>query len=171
MRARFINENIDFERGGDPKSKLGVGKVAKAKEMLEREFGDRDDHFNPYTYKIHSLDNIEIRYSDKFREDTKGAKRPQRGIDDVWILKYSEIDQFVPRYYTTTEFNMSNHWVIDKRYISWHMLSNMEVKSEQYMSIYHDKEETEVIAKALNEHYGPAVGFELVEKIKEEDES
>ena len=35
------------------------------------------------------------------------------------------------------------------------------------MSVYHDEEETDVIAKALCDHYGPAVGFELVEHKKE----
>lgn len=170
MKARFVNE-ANFERGSDVKASMGVGKAGKAKEMLEREFGDRPDHFNPYTYKIHSLDNIEIRYSDEYREQREGSKSPNFGIDDVWILKYSEIDKFITRYYTTTAFNVSNHWVIDKRYIRWNMLSNMKVESETYMSIYHGEEEADVVAKALNEHYGPAVGFELVEKITPDNES
>jgi len=169
MKARFVSE-ANFERGGDPKASIGVGKAAKAKEMLEREFGKREGLFNPYSYKIHSLDNIEIRFSERYREDRKVAKRPHKGLDDVWILKYSEIDQFVTRFYTTTEFNMSNHWVIDKRYLRWHRLSDMKIESETYMSIYHGEEEAEVIAKALNEHHGPAVGFELVER-KMGDES
>lgn len=163
MKAKKVYETSNFERGQDTKATLGVGKAAKAKEMLEKEFGDRPGYRSPYKYNINSLDNIEISFSEKYRAGMQDAK----GLNDVWIIKYSEIDQFVIRYYTTNEFNMSNHWVIDKKYISWHMLSNMKVKSEQYMSIYHDKEEAEVIAKALNEHYGPAVGFELIEKIDE----
>lgn len=168
MKAIFVNE-VNFERGQDPGAAMGIGKAGKAKEMLEREYGDREGRFNPYSYKIHSLDNIEVRLSDRYKEGRKGAKSPDRGIDDVWILKYSEIDQFITRYYTTTEFNMSNHWVIDKQSIVWHMLSNMRIEQENYMSIYKGEEEANVIAKALCEHYGPAVGFELVEKIQSSD--
>lgn len=164
MRAKTINENVKFERGQDPASGMNIGKSAKAKEMLDQEFGNRAGQFNPFSYKINSLDNIELRYSDRVRKNSKEAEDPLPGIDDVWILKYIEIDQFVTRYYTTTEFNMSNHWVIDKRHIRWHNLSEMGTKSEIYMSIYHGEEEAEVIAKALCDHYGPAVGFELVEK-------
>ena len=169
MRARTVNEAVKFERGSDPKAGLNIGKAAKAKEMLEREYGDRGTpRFNPYSYKIHSLDNIEVRYTDRFKEGVRDAKQPPKGLDDVWILKYSEIDQFDVGYYESSSYHGTNSWVINKRSMRWRTLSRMSIESEIYMSIHHGKEEAEVIAKALNDHYGTVDGFELVEHRKEE---
>jgi len=161
--AESLNESVNFERGQDPKASMGVGKVAEAKKMLESEFGTGiNSHF--YSFKINSLDNIEITYSEDFQ---KGVNKED--FEKVtWVIRYVEKDQFVTRYHQTQEWGMSNTWVIDKQWIAWRDLNDMKVQTENYMSVRTGKPDVDIIAKALNDHYGPIKGFELIERRKDE---
>jgi len=157
-----LNESVNFERGADPKSNLGIGKVAEAKKMLEDEFGTGINS-EYYTFKIHSLDNIEITYSEDFQRKFK-----DEAVKTIWKIRYVEKDQFVTRYHQTQEWGMSNTWVIDKQWIYWRNLNDIKIKTENYLSVHTGKPDVDIIAKALNDHYGPIKGFELIERISNE---
>ena len=45
MRAKFINE-IKFERSGNPKASLGIGKVKEALDILEDSLNGTAGSFN-----------------------------------------------------------------------------------------------------------------------------
>jgi len=53
MRAKRVNENINFERGNDPKSAMGVGLEGKLKQLKGERTNksDWDDEFILYVFK------------------------------------------------------------------------------------------------------------------------
>jgi hypothetical protein len=51
MRAITINEIHNFERGGDAKQSMGIGKISEVKKILDLIYSDP----SYLTYKIHGL--------------------------------------------------------------------------------------------------------------------
>ncbi|MDD5648949.1 MAG: hypothetical protein PHF86_00785 [Candidatus Nanoarchaeia archaeon] len=168
MKARFIKENINFERGGDTKASMNIGKAGKAKEILDNLY--KNDKI--LTYKINSLDNIEIYFTDKYKDRVRGAEDKEPLAK--WILRYIETPQFIVEEDQSKPYYSSKiyyYWSVFKVNIyndKWPDQNKIEKKIE--IEISTEKENAEkkanLIAEVFNKEFGPACGFELVETIK-----
>lgn len=168
MRARTLNEVQNFERGNDPKSSMGIGKIARIREMLEEIY--QNNRF--LQYKLKNPEHIEISY-------IKGETRDD--MSDIWVIKYVEKDRFSIDSNSreigssTHSFGTSSYWVIKemKFYSSMWPEDNKFVEKGILELNKEDKtneEKSQIILKAFNIHYGKIGGFELVEH-KGKDES
>jgi hypothetical protein len=157
MRAKTLNEIQNFERGNDPKSSMGIGRIVKIKEMLEEIY--QGNKF--LQYKLKTPEHIEVFYINK---ETK------INASDVWIMKYVEKDRFHlgSRSEEVYSFGNSHYWLINE--LRFH--SSMWPEDNKFKEVYVlklDKEEkaneekAQIILKALNDHYGKVGGFELIE--------
>jgi len=169
MRAKTLNEIQNFERGNDPKSSMGIGKVAKIKELLEQIY--RDNRF--LQYKIKNPEHIEVSYIKKAtREDSP----------EIWIMKYVEKERFS---LTSESEEVSNfthssgpyhYWVIKEvKFFGSMWPDDNKFKEEGVLRLTKDnksnREKAQIILKAFNEHYNEKVGgFELIDH-KGKDES
>jgi hypothetical protein len=169
MRAKEINE---FTQGQDPYTQMGIGKIAEAKELLDKELASQTaDRVPTLLYKIHDLNNIEIYYNPEvWNEEVidQQKKRPH-------IIKYIKYDQF----YTKKDAD-DGEWTVMKRTPHWDGIRypNKPWVTETYSThpywrprqAYNkeadEKKEIEanMTADMFNKHYGPAWGF-----IKKED--
>ena len=91
MKAKLVKENIGFERNIDPKGSMNLGKSRIAKEMLEKRYpklkpGTPGGQL--YDYKFISLDNIELFFTDWYRENIKEwMKQNNKTIEETFPLK------------------------------------------------------------------------------------
>ena len=99
MRAQTVFENIEFQRGRDPKEVLGIGKVAQIKQWFEKwaprvEY-EIDDNFNIYVKEYLNLsdvnitslpDNLEVERN-LYLEDTNITSLP----DDLKVGGYLDL--------------------------------------------------------------------------------
>ena len=65
MKAKFVYENMRFERGQDPKSSMGIGKRALIKKWfddldIDPDYYTIDDNFNINIEKDLFLNNAQI---------------------------------------------------------------------------------------------------------------
>ena len=52
MRARFVNENVNFERGKDPKQSMGIG-INNYNDYIQKELGEEEaNHFWEVHYNL-----------------------------------------------------------------------------------------------------------------------
>jgi hypothetical protein len=165
MRAKLINE-MKFERGGDVKTSLGIGKVREALDILESSFNNRIFNIN-----IKDINNISVTYTERYKNMLEEYEN-----DYEWILKYHPIDRFEIEDHRSEETYLghvvkSNKWVI-KRNDFWAGgdPNNLIVNKEYISSIEKDKkrskEYAEVMVEALNDKFGKLWVFEVVEKNK-----
>ena len=159
MRAKNVNENINFERGSDPKSSMGIGRIAKAKNLLDEIYKNH----KLLTYSIKSADQIEIFYNERARKTLK-----EEGEDymyDVWVFRFVEKDRFFSK--------QSKHY--DSDIDIWETKTsttsdpdNIGFREKYLLSMDHkEKEKMEIILKSLNDHYGKIGGLEIIERKNE----
>lgn len=168
MRAKFINE-IKFERSGNPKTSLGIGKVKEALDILEDSLNGTKRRYKYYDIDVRSLDDIRVRYS----KDLQRRLDPEEK-EYEWILRYYPIDQF----------EVVDHESEDTYYGhvlktgQWHIIrNNFNIGSDPGLTIIdkkqvssleksqkNSKEYAEIMAKALNDQYGKLWVFETVER-------
>lgn len=166
MRAKTLNEIQNFERGNDPKSSMGIGKVAKIKKMLEEIY--QNNRF--LKYKIKNPEHIEVSY-------IKGETRDD--MSDVWIMKYVEKDRFSMESTfreigsTFHSFGTSYYWVIKElKFLSSMWPEDNKFKEEGILELSKkdetNEEKAQIILKAFNNHYGKVGGFEVIEHTSNE---
>ena len=172
MRARRVNEDINFERGGNTKSKIGVGRAKEAEEKLDEMLNKYGSIYKFPLYKIdvNSLDDIRVRYSDKFIEMSKN--------DNIkifeWRIKYHPIPQFFKEDYQKesqvfNQIHRENKWAIQKNVQgSRDNPGDLKVLKQWVLSI--DKENpnaeeyADTIVEAFNSKYGELWVFETIGK-------
>lgn len=163
MRAKTINEVQNFERNQDPKYSMGVGQVNEIKKMLDPVYGNK----KWMEYKIVSPDRIEISYKKEVIE-----KLPEEFDNRIWILQYEERERFFVREGKEQVSSFSHS--LGNRYY-WEIIEvtpiipddpnrctfgeNQLVEINKKPSSF---EKLEIMAKALNEHYGKAKGFKYI---------
>jgi hypothetical protein len=167
MRAKTLNEIQNFERGNDPKSSMGIGKIAKIKKMLEGIY--ENNKFLQYNLK--NPDHIEISYiRGQTREDSP----------DIWIMKYVEKDRFSleseseEKSSFTHSFGTYNYWIIEElKFFSSMWPDDNKFKAEGILRLGKEdktnEEKARIILKAFNAHYGKIGGFELIEYKKKNE--
>jgi hypothetical protein len=171
MRAKTINEVHNFERGNDPKSSMGIGKVAEAKVILE--------HWYPkeplgFSYIIHDINNIEVFYAKPERYKYEKEMSEYR-----WFLKYVELDRFIYKSHSDTisihSDKLYHDWNINERRFCRRPHEKNSICEEYALHLSKEAKDsekrTQIIIDALNKEYGPIKGFELVKEIKPSDES
>lgn len=160
MRAKTLNEIQNFERGADPKSSMGIGKVAKIKEMLDKIY--KNNGF--LQYKIKSPEHIEVSYI-KDRLDNEGV--------GIWIMKYVEKERFSMESKSeeissfTHSFGTSHYWSIKElKFYSSMWPEDNKFEEEGVLELNKkertNEEKAQVIVKAFNDHFGKVGGFELI---------
>jgi hypothetical protein len=168
MRAKLINE-IKFERTGNAKTSLGIGKAKEALDILEDSLNGTQRRYKYYDIEVKSLDDIRVRYSEDL-----GRRLDPGEKEFEWILKYHPIDQFEIKDYQdeSVYFNQSiktNKWLIQKNlfYVGSDP-GRMEIKKETICSLEKEtknsREYAEVMTKALNDQYGKLWVFETLER-------
>jgi hypothetical protein len=161
MRAKTLNEIQNFERGNDPKSSMGIGKIEKVKKMLEGIY--QNNRF--LQYKMKNPDHIEVSY-------IKGSTREE--IDEIWIMKYVEKEKFILDSKSieissfTHSFGNSHYWVIKELgFLSSMWPEDNKFNEEVILKLNKEdksnEEKAQIILKAFNDHYGKIGGFELIE--------
>lgn len=159
MKAKRVYE---FKRGTDITTTLGVGKIKEVKELLDRQFKET----NPFTYKIHSLDNIEIfvENPDDWAESTNEEMKTKK----PWFIEYTSIDMFSKKYRPRDDSwgGSGPTWIINKAYINsdkafWDYSEKQRGEIINYTGHLNipDEEDADVIVAAMNKHYGPVYGF------------
>jgi hypothetical protein len=104
MKARLVSEAIDFQRGIDPKDKMGIGKVAKINQILENP-DEVEDLIITIDQALFSAMEIYLP-EDKKREIARMWLEDVEGIND-WSFKsitqgeedeevYGENDDWIP---------------------------------------------------------------------------
>lgn len=166
MRAITINE-INFERNTDPKGSMNIGKIAEVRKLLDYMY--KRSNFQCLDYELKNLNHIEIRYTDF----VKKADKNESYINDVWIIKYVEIDRYiVESYISEGNWGTSHQWNI------YELVFNQDedpkrMKFKKEYVCYLDKtnkfneERAKIMVQALNDKYGKACGFELIKKTQD----
>jgi hypothetical protein len=165
MRAKTINEVQNFERGQKPLNSMGIGRVKIIENLLKEIYKD-----NRYMgYKIINPDRIEISYKEEWKK-----KLPDEFDNRIWVLKYEEKERFVVKE-NKSEMSSFTHSFGTKYY--WEIIELEPLYSSDYpdrnrfeeKSIVdlsrenkENKEKIDVMAKALNDHYGLARGFKYI---------
>lgn len=172
MKARLIQESINFEKSQDPKISLNIGKSTKAKEILDKLYKERE--YNFLTYKINSLDDIKIYFKDSYRDKIRGDKNAEPLF--IWTVKFIEILPYEltseeHKGYHSLDSNIYKEWVISKKSIyndrwpnDYKIISTPEIEISK--KIENSEEKAKIILKAFNEQFEPAYGFELIDTIK-----
>jgi len=168
MRAKTLNEIQNFERGNDPKSSMGIGKIEKVKKMLEGIY--QNNRF--LQYKMKNPEHIEVSY-------IKGETR--KDMSDIWIMKYVEKERYslgskseeISSF--THSFGSTNYWVITElKFISSMWPEDNKFKEEVSLKLTKEdaenEEKAQIILKAFNDFFGKVGGFELIDH-KRRDES
>lgn len=168
MRAKLINE-INFDRSGNVKSSMGIGKAKEILEILDDAINGGERSYKYYDIEVKSPEDIRIRYS----KDIKRRLEPSEK-EFEWILKYYPIDQFEIEDYQNESvyFNQSmktDTWIIQKN--DFHMGSDperMKVGKQHICSIEKQRKNSrkyaEIMVKALNDQYGKLWIFEFIER-------
>jgi hypothetical protein len=169
MKAILVKEAQNFERGGDSKVSMGIGKAGKAKKMLDDIYKDN----RILTYKMNSLDDIEIHYTDRYKDRVRGSenKEPLQR----WKLRYIEIPMysaapFEHKGYHSMDTHIYKYWGVYKTEIynsEWPNSKIKETKLEIEISLENPEPEKKanLIVDAFNKEYGMVSGFELIETI------
>jgi hypothetical protein len=164
MRAKTINEVQNFERGAEPKNSMGIGKINEIKNILDEIYGGHQY----FEYKIVNPDRIEIFYKKSMKQ-----KFPNEFDNKIWILQYEERERFFVREGKseissfTHSFGNKYYWEIievksyissdpDRNYFKQEQLIDMGMGDKE------NKEKAEIMAKALNNHYGIVKGFKYI---------
>jgi hypothetical protein len=174
MRAKTINE-INFERGGEPMTNMGIGKAADVKKLLDSVYNEKQNRHYYFVYNIKSLDRIEIRYSDWLRDDIRSSKTPE-SADTLWIIKYVEKNHFIIEEdsyelgNSTHSFGTQYNWnILEVKFYIEQDPKRMQFTNKFILALTQkdklNEERAKVIIDAFNDHYGPkTIGFELIEK-------
>jgi hypothetical protein len=162
MKAKLVYENINFERGLNPKAAMNLGPFATVKSWLEKQYS-KGHGFMPYKYVINNLNDIRIFY------DLRGDANENL---PTWVFKYVEKPRFTFEEATTTQQLVSTHY-----YHYWRIYENYFYVSSDPDNIGFDhkyvselektnenKEKVEVMVQALNKHFGNVPGLKLIEK-------
>lgn len=161
MRARTLNEVQNFERGNDPKSSMGIGKVEKIKKMLDEIY--RNSRF--LQYKIKNPEHIEVSY-------IKGETR--KDMSDIWIMKYVEKERYSLESKSeeissfSHSFGTSHYWIVKElKFISSMWPEDSKFKEEVSIKLTKEdasnEEKAQIILKAFNDFFGKVGGFELID--------
>lgn len=169
MRAKTIN----FERGGDSKASLGIGKVSEVKKILSNIYDNKRGGVNIFHYKINSLDDIHISYNP---EIFKGGI-VKDGDKYWWIIKFVQL----PKYFLEEYSN--KHTLFDREFKDhdWNIYENIPLFPEEPNKYWDKKyvltvgkhgdekirEMAELIIETFNKKYGIVEGFELVKSYKD----
>jgi len=173
MRAKTLNEVQNFERGNDPKTTIGVGKAAQIKKMLEDAY--KNHHY--LTFKMKSPEHIEIFYTDAYKKRVKGAEDGDDYTQEVHIIKYVEKERFNVEENSyeigsfTHSFGTRYEWVItETKFYMRDDPTESKFEKKKFLDLSKEdkanEERIQVIADALNKHYGKVGGFELINTIK-----
>ena len=166
MKARLVQESINFEKNQDPKSSLNIGKTVKAKEMLDKIY--EKDWF--LTYKINSINDIKIYFKDSYRDKIRGKETAEPLF--IWTVKFIEMPPYELESKETKGYSdIYKHWIISKRILYNNLFpseykSKLEPEIEIYKDIENSEEKAKIIVKAFNNQFEPVYGFELIDTIK-----
>jgi len=174
MRAKLINEVQNFSRNEENTHvSLGVGNYnIIAKKMLEEIYNSEHSFL---TYKINSLDNIEIFFTDRYRDQIRGAKAANPIYK--WIVKFIALPQYIADPYEhkgstwMDEDKIYKYWSVYKRsYYNGMWPNDNKINQEREIDLSKEDKNAEkkakLIADAFNKEFDPIYGFELIETIK-----
>jgi len=166
MRAKLVNES--FTQGNDSLATLGLGKYKKIKEKLDEIY---KNHMY-LTYRIKDLDHIEIYVKKEYLDNMQDKYRLEKL---VYITRYVEYPKyFINEYkhsdtYYGTEINTHNLSVYENViYFRDNPGQNNSHSVERVFDVGKFgkpgiDELGKTIEKALQSHYEPVWGLELVE--------
>jgi hypothetical protein len=131
LKAKFIHEALDFERGKEPKESMGVGRVRRGKFKERFEEDNREDFKEAFHHLAKNLDQSRwtIGEASTDRYFMISVKRkPKKGTYDEFVIiapkeadendkKYLETIGYL--YSTSTSWRMTTLWTNDDPYITW----------------------------------------------------
>jgi hypothetical protein len=168
MRAIMVNEG--FKQGENSLATLGVGKYKKIKDKLDKMY---NDHMY-LTYKIIDLDHIEIFVKKEYLDNMQDKWR----LENLkYIMKYVEYPKyFTNEYkdsYTSHGYELNTHDLSVFENIVYFRDSPKDDTHKQKRVFDIGKfgdpgidELGKTIEEALQSHYEPVWGFELIETIE-----
>jgi hypothetical protein len=130
MKAKFIYEKLDFERGIDPKEAMNVGRIQRGK-LRDRSEEENEEDFKKAIYFL--ADNFDLKKwtiaegsTDRYKS-IHIRRRPLRGTYDEFVImapkesddeeKQLEIIGYL--YSTSMSWQMKTLWKNEDPYITW----------------------------------------------------